>query len=80
MSEAICSWWEERDLKQGAKRRSGKSRDGWPKRLLAKFPIPLPYALNLIYDTTRLAILCSKAKERHMHWNRIDGTTSGCAR
>ena len=37
-SEAICSWWEERDLKQGAKRRSGKSSDGRPKRLLAKFP------------------------------------------
>ena len=40
----------------------------------------LSYALNLIYDTTRLAILCSKAKERHMHWNLIDGTTSGCTR
>ena len=35
MSEAICSWWEEQDLKQGAKRRSGKSSDGRPKRLLA---------------------------------------------
>ena len=22
----------------------------------------------------------SKAKERHMHWNLIDGTTSGCTR
>ena len=22
----------------------------------------------------------SEAKERHMHWNLIDGTTSGCMR
>ena len=42
--------------------------------------VPIPYALNLIYDTTRLSILCSKAKERHMHWNLIDGTTSGYTR
>ena len=37
MSEAICSWREERDLKQGAKPRSCKLSDGRPKRLLAKF-------------------------------------------
>ena len=37
------------------------------KEAIGEVPIPLSYALNLIYDTTRLAILCSKAKERHMH-------------
>ena len=66
-------------LEQGAKRCSEKSSDGWPKRPLT-WSIPLPYALNLIYDTTRLSILCSKAREHHMHWNLIDGTTSGCTR
>ena len=50
------------------------------KEAISEVPIPLSYALNLIYDTTRLAILCSKAKERHMHWNLIDGTTSRCMR
>ena len=33
------------------------------KEAISEVPIPLSYALNLIYDTTRLAILCSKAKE-----------------
>ena len=50
------------------------------KEAISEVPIPLPYALNLIYDTTRLSILCSKAKESHMHWNLIDGTISGCTR
>ena len=47
------------------------------KEAISEVPIPLPYALNLIYDTTRLAILCSKVKERHMHWNLIDGILKG---
>ena len=47
------------------------------KESISEVPIPLPYALNLIYDTTRLSILCSQAKEHHMHWSLIDGTTSG---
>ena len=50
------------------------------KEAISEVPIPLSYALNLIYDTTRLSILCSKVKERHMDWNLIDGTTSGCTR
>ena len=50
------------------------------KEAISEVPIPLSYALNLIYDTTRLAILCSKAKERHMDWNLIDGALSRCAR
>ena len=47
------------------------------KEAISEVPIPLPYALNLIYDTTRLSILCSKAKEHQMHWNLIDGTLKG---
>ena len=50
------------------------------KEAISEVPIPLSYALDLIYDTTRLAILCSKVKEHHMHWNLIDGATSGCTR
>ena len=37
------------------------------KEAISEVPILLSYALNLIYDTTRLAILCSKVKEHHMH-------------
>ena len=40
-------------MEQGAKRRSEKSSDGWPKRLLAKFPYHCHMHLNLIYDTKR---------------------------
>ena len=47
------------------------------KEAISEVPIPLPYKLNIIYDTTRLSILCPKAKERHMHWNLIDGTLKG---
>ena len=50
------------------------------KEAISEVPILLSYALNLIYDTTRLVILCSKVKEPRMHWNLIDGTTSGCTR
>ena len=32
------------------------------KEAISEVPIPLPYALNLIYDTTRLSILCSKSE------------------
>ena len=47
------------------------------RKVNSEVPIPLSYALNYIYDTTRLSILCSKAKEGHMHWNLIDGTLKG---
>ena len=50
------------------------------REAISEVPIPLPYALNLIYDTARLSILCFKAKEHHMHWNLIDRATGGCMR
>ena len=56
------------------KQRSEKSIDRWPKRPLAR-SIPLPYALKPLYDTTRLAILCSKVRKHILATERSEGAS-----